>query len=78
MGEPLQALHEALGMVRGSYALAVLFKDFPDTIFAVKRESPLIVGLGRGRKLCGVGYPGPAASTPGDHMPCWKKATWLL
>ena len=45
-GEPLQALHEALGMVRGSYALAVLFKDFPDTIFAVKKESPLIVGWG--------------------------------
>ena len=45
-GEPLKALHEALGMVRGSYALAVLFKDFPDTVFAVKRESPLIVGWG--------------------------------
>ncbi len=45
-GEPLQALHEALGMVRGSYALAALFKDFPDTIFAVKKESPLIVGWG--------------------------------
>ena len=33
-------------MVRGSYALAVLFRDFPDTLFAVKRESPLIVGWG--------------------------------
>ena len=50
-GEPLQALHEALGMVRGSYALAVLFKDFPDTIFAVKKESPLIVGWGEGENF---------------------------
>ena len=45
-GEPLKALHDALAMVRGSYALAVLFRDFPDTLFAVKRESPLIVGWG--------------------------------
>ena len=45
-GEPLEALRAALAMVRGSYALAVLFRDFPDTLFAVKRESPLIVGWG--------------------------------
>lgn len=45
-GEPLKALRVALAMVRGSYALAVLFRDFPDTLFAVKRESPLIVGWG--------------------------------
>ena len=45
-GEPLKALRAALAMVRGSYALAVLFRDFPDTLFAVKRASPLIVGWG--------------------------------
>ena len=45
-GEPLKALRAALAMVRGSYALAVLFRDFPDTLFAVKRESPLILGWG--------------------------------
>ena len=45
-GEPLKALRAALAMVRGSYALAVLFRDFLDTLFAVKRESPLIVGWG--------------------------------
>ena len=45
-GEPLKALRAALAMVRGSYALAVLFRDFPDTLFAVKRESQLIVGWG--------------------------------
>ena len=56
-GEPLQALHEALGMVRGSYALAVLFKDFPDTIFAVKRESPLIVGWGEGENFVASDIP---------------------
>ena len=56
-GEPLKALHEALGMVRGSYALAVLFKDFPDTVFAVKRESPLIVGWGEGENFVASDIP---------------------
>lgn len=45
-GDPLKAIMEALNKVRGSYAIAVLFRDFPDTIFAVRRESPLIVGFG--------------------------------
>ena len=56
-GEPLKALHEALGMVRGSYALAVLFKDCPDTVFAVKRESPLIVGWGEGENFVASDIP---------------------
>ena len=56
-GESLKALHEALGMVRGSYALAVLFKDFPDTVFAVKRESPLIVGWGEGENFVASDIP---------------------
>ena len=56
-GEPRQARHEALGMVRGSYALAVLFKDFPDTIFAVKKESPLIVGWGEGENFVASDIP---------------------
>ena len=56
-GEPLKALHEALAMVRGSYALAVLFKDFPDTIFAVKKESPLIVGWGEGENFVASDIP---------------------
>lgn len=45
-GDPLEALTKALHMVRGSYGLAVLFKDFPDMIYAARRESPLIVGYG--------------------------------
>ena len=56
-GEPLQAIHAALSMVRGSYALAVLFRDFPDTVFAVKRESPLIVGWGEGENFVASDIP---------------------
>ena len=56
-GDPLRALQEALAKVRGSYALAVLFRDCPDTIFAVKRESPLIVGWGEGENFVASDIP---------------------
>ena len=55
--DPLRALQEALAKVRGSYALAVLFRDRPDTIFAVKRESPLIVGWGEGENFVASDIP---------------------
>ena len=54
---PLTALREALGMVRGSYALGVLFRAEPDTIYAVKKESPLIVGWGEGENLVASDIP---------------------
>ena len=56
-GDPLRALQEALAKVRGSYARAVLFRDRPDTIFAVKRESPLIVGWGEGENFVASDIP---------------------
>ena len=56
-GEPLRALAEALARVRGSYALAVLFRDWPDTLFAVRRESPLIVGYGEGENFLASDIP---------------------
>ena len=56
-GDPLRALQQALAKVRGSYALAVLFFDYPDTIFAVKRESPLIVGWGEGENFVASDIP---------------------
>ena len=56
-GDPLRALQEALAKVRGSYALAVLFRDRPDTIFTVKRESPLIVGWGEGENFVASDIP---------------------
>ena len=54
---PLEALREALAMVRGSYALGVLFRDEPDTIYAVKKESPLIVGWGEGENFVASDIP---------------------
>ncbi len=47
-GEPLRAISEFALHVRGSYALAVMFKDCPDTIFAIRKDSPMIVGVAGG------------------------------
>ena len=44
--EPLRAIMETVKELRGSYALGILFKDFPDRVYATRKGSPLIVGLG--------------------------------
>lgn len=43
-GNPLGAIEKVMHRVKGSYALGVLFKDFPDKMYAVRKDSPLIVG----------------------------------
>lgn len=43
-GNPLEAITKVLHRVQGSYALGILFAEFPDEIYAVRKDSPLIVG----------------------------------
>ena len=43
-GKPLVAITKVLHRVQGSYALGIMFADHPDQIFAVRKDSPLIVG----------------------------------
>lgn len=43
-GNPLQAIAKIMHRVQGSYAFGIIFKDYPDKIFAVRKDSPLIVG----------------------------------
>ncbi|MFV0351918.1 MAG: glutamine--fructose-6-phosphate transaminase (isomerizing) [Oscillospiraceae bacterium] len=45
-GDPLEAIRATLQQVRGSYALAILFADDTEHIYAVRKESPLIVAYG--------------------------------
>lgn len=45
-GDPYEAIRKVIQAVKGSYALGIIFKDFPDQIFAIRKDSPLIVGLG--------------------------------
>ena len=56
-GEPLDAILRTLEQVRGSYGLAILFKDFPGQIFSVRKESPLIVGYGAGENFLASDIP---------------------
>ncbi len=43
---PIDALAKTMVRVRGSYALAVMFKDYPGEIFVARKDSPMIIGLG--------------------------------
>lgn len=56
-GEPLEAIFKTLGEVRGSYGLAIIFRDFPERIFSVRKESPLIVGYGKGENFLASDIP---------------------
>ena len=44
-GDPVKAIEKTLSEVTGSFALGILFKDIPNVIYAVRRGSPLIVGV---------------------------------
>ncbi len=44
--DPVEAINQALKEVKGSYALGVLFQE-SDDLYAVRKDSPLIVGLGK-------------------------------
>ena len=45
---PIDALAKTMVRVRGSYALAVMFKDYPGQIYAARKDSPMIIGVGEG------------------------------
>lgn len=45
-GDPIEAIISTMNEIRGAYALGILFRDCPDKIFAIRKESPLIIGKG--------------------------------
>lgn len=45
-GNPVESIIRTMQDLEGSYALGVVFADFPDRVFALRKESPLIVGIG--------------------------------
>ena len=47
-GNPIETIDSVMAELKGSFALGVMFKDFPDRVYAVRRESPLIVGVAEG------------------------------
>jgi len=56
-GDFAEAVREAVAKLRGSYALAVVSRRHPDTIVAVRKDSPLIVGLGKGENYLASDIP---------------------
>ena len=41
---PVDAIARAMTRIRGSYAIAVMFKDYPDEIYAARKDAPMIIG----------------------------------
>ena len=47
-GNPLQAVTKVMHRMEGSYALGIIFRDHPDELYAVRKDSPLIAGRTEG------------------------------
>ncbi|MDK2854865.1 MAG: hypothetical protein PWQ86_78 [Bacillota bacterium] len=56
-GDLVQAVRQMAARLEGSYALAILSADEPDKVVAVRKDSPLIVGLGRGENFLASDIP---------------------
>ncbi len=56
-GDMVDTLVKVIQRVEGSYALGVICTEYPDTIFAVKKDSPLIIGLGKNENFIASDIP---------------------
>ncbi|MDR2768674.1 MAG: glutamine--fructose-6-phosphate transaminase (isomerizing) [Treponema sp.] len=65
LGRPdlLGAVRRTLTRLEGSYALAIISADYPDCIIAARKDSPLIIGVGRGENLVASDVPAILAHT---------------
>ena len=54
---PTDALAKTMVRVRGSYALAVMYKDYPGEIFVARKDSPMIIGVGEGETFLASDVP---------------------
>lgn len=45
---PVDAINHAMVRIRGSYALALMFRDYPEEIYAARKDSPMILGVADG------------------------------
>lgn len=56
-GDIFKAVIETLHILEGSYAIGVICKDYPDRIICARKESPLVVGLGKGENFIASDVP---------------------
>lgn len=80
-GDPLKAIANFVLKVRGSYALAVMFSDRPDEIYAVRKDSPMIFGIADGESFLASDVPAILKYTRkvyyigNDEIACLKKGS---
>ena len=48
LGTPVDAINHAMVRIRGSYALELMFKDYPEEIYVARKDSPMIIGVANG------------------------------
>ncbi len=56
-GDPVEAITKIMHRVEGSYALGIIFKEHPGNVYAVRKDSPLIVGHGKDGNLIASDVP---------------------
>ncbi|MBR0025618.1 MAG: glutamine--fructose-6-phosphate transaminase (isomerizing), partial [Clostridia bacterium] len=56
-GDPIEAIRKTTARLRGSYALGMVFADYPERIYALRKDNPLIVGRGEGENLIASDIP---------------------
>ena len=54
---PVDAINRTMVRVRGSYALALMFRDYPGELFAARKDSPMIIGVGDGESYLASDVP---------------------
>lgn len=45
LGTPIDAIRHAMLRIRGSYALEIMFKEYPEELFVARKDSPMIIGV---------------------------------
>lgn len=54
---PVDAINHAMVRIRGSYALAIIFRDYPEEIYAARKDSPMIIGVADGESFVASDVP---------------------
>lgn len=56
-GTPVDAINHSMVRIRGSYALAVMFRDYPEEIYVARKDSPMILGVENGESYIASDVP---------------------
>ena len=57
LGTPVDAINHSMIRIRGSYALAIMFKDYPGEIYVARKDSPMVLGIENGESYIASDVP---------------------